>query len=339
MAIQAVNVNNNGSIPLPEGLSKYSVFATNEIHPLANEQIYMLKHPCFAFQALEKIAAAAFTKHTNALKERFGLESIEHVIKSRDETGELITSILPNNFIGTYWGLSSVIMGTSLAQNFKLLRPNDPYPIGYTELNLPIVAFSRHVPVLTNNNHFTELAHLLNYTIDQEVKRHFVYSLFPFIDQRDVVAPTINLTKDGKLEQILLSLIQKKGFSNVQLMWADKVEQFSKVIRASISNDEDFFLDVKNPIYNVLDNLTTQPDSMSFGKAVSLSNSQAHRPIQLTIVPENQIQLFLMPQLPTADRKVLEQQKLEEERMKKAFEEDMGSVATLTENLWNNAGV
>lgn len=321
----------DGTIPLPEGVSKYSPFATNQPHPLNSDAVYMLEHPCFAMRGLEQVAISAFKQHTNALKQRFGLTEINHTIKGNNSDFKLFDA-----FVGTYWGLTSLIMGTSMASNYRLIRPTqDDYPIGYTRLPTPAAIFRQHVPVLTSTNSYWELTHCLHYTIGQEISKRFVYALYPFVDQSAVAVPHLNLI-DGKLGNRLMEVINHYKLSEVNLSWSDLVNRFGNTLTASQNNDLSFFQESPEPLKRLFENMQTAPDSFSLGQAIALSAQNAYKPVMLTIVPENKIQLFPMPQVPTAERKA-EQLRLENEnRLRGQEQSDRQTLISLEQEAWRS---
>lgn len=285
---------NASGVPLPEGISRHSPFATNNKHPLASESIYMLEHPCFAMRSLEEIAKMSFDINVKNIKNRYGLDKVGHFIKTNDN-GVVKNTELPEGFVSTYWGIFSVICGTTLPQVFKMLKPNDVYPIGYTKLITPVTVFKGYVPTFNNINSFVDVAHYLHYSVGQEIKKRFIYSLIPYVDQTQSVTPILYLNNESKLEQMLQSIIQKKGFTEVEIHWDDLVSKFSDNIEASLAKDSNYFLDVPNPVTKLYSSVTTQPDNVSLGQAISMVSSQSYKPVQLDIVPENKLQIFNKP--------------------------------------------
>lgn len=294
-------------IPLPEGISKYSPFATDEIHPLSNDSgsLYLLVHPCYGIRSLEYLMYKTMKTVENKMKTLFGIEEINHIITFKKESGEMAEFQLSPIFLGSYIGIMSPLLGTNIPKMYNLLFPNQNYPIAFTPLNIEAAIFGQYVPVLKTNNYMQQLIPLTKFVVEQEMYKRLTYAVFPFIDQTVESLPILKMEKDSSIYNKIQKALMLQNNNNkvINLNWNDITRQFRNVLQASVDNRNDFFFNVDNPVTQLLNHLETQPSLTSIAHAQVMLNSQSTKYQKLDILSNNDCLFFSKPDISFEERK------------------------------------
>ena len=275
---------------LPEGISPDSPFATYRPHKYYYDNFKILEHPCAQIRALEEIAANSIRSSIVQLKQQFGLNNINHVVVQNDQK-----QTLPDLAVYSYVGLFTPLLGTTCFDIFKQIYPDKSYPIGYTNIPNYQAAMFSFIPVMVDGNSFFEMAHIVNYSISQDINKMFTYAVFPFVD-RTKNYNSIHIGRDTKLEHNIMEVLKQTGTTDIDIDWTQTIDKFRKRISAAQSQEMDMLQDFENETF-------TQTDTFSFIKAIALMKKQSVSEEFFDIVPEMEVMYYGMPETEYAIRK------------------------------------
>ena len=276
------------------------------------------QHPDYAMRLLEHLTIHSFMRHAQKMQCDFNVDLAFYLINS--ENNEKVN--LNVQEIGASYLMFTPLIAVDVQKNFfELIHKNIDYPFGFYLQENMYSAFGA-IPTLKNSKYFALIPHLIDYSIENIIKKGFTKSVHPLIN----VDSFLNFNDHSPLRKELHRIIADKEMKSVEIDLSQLSNKFFELKALAIQNRE--------PILNI-PNLSNrfhqiEPDVMTLAEHITYYTEEG-RPLSLRLSNELDLKIYSRPQYSGHEMiKILEDEQKQKDALYKAGQYSLKDIQGLS---------